>query len=154
MFNNYPGAAVVGTLTGLALIVSGCQGDNNIAPDQPRPTVTGPALGEPYPNTLHCVAQSPEKWIPPDARLNAEKIAQSLRVSPDQIHAGKFGGAVCKEAIRADQAGGRATIRGIGSVCLVVGTRAKPVEGKVYSDILAVCAAPYSANSPTASSLS
>ena len=145
--------AAVSTLGGFA----GCGGSlSSTSPETAHKAPRGPAKINriekgpsanitPFKGILHCVAIDPSKqWAPTPTNMDAPLIAQSIGrgVKPEQVEEGQMGAAECSQGItvgEVDQT--KATVKGIGDLCIVVGLGSAPETDKIYHKVLAVCAA-------------
>lgn len=108
-----PRTLLAGSLIGLSLVASACGGSSrhntNPSPTKTPKPLKGPAADKPYDGILHCTANDPEKWqsaaapIQGMGTLDAEGLAGAMGVTPEQVRAGKWGSATCKEAIETSQ---------------------------------------------------
>ena len=91
-----------------------------------------------------CSAPQPNTWVALPPNMNAPHIAESLSVDASALaRYGKFGSAVCQQELADDEIGSNkppiVSVTGIGSPCLVIGTKNQPNAGGHTKEVLAVC---------------
>lgn len=91
-----------------------------------------------------CSAPQPNTWVALPRNMNAPHIAESLSVDASALaRYGKFGSAVCQQELADDDIGSNkppiVSVTGIGSPCLVIGTKNQPSAGGHTKEVLAVC---------------
>lgn len=91
-----------------------------------------------------CSAPEPSTWEALPSNMNALHIAERMGVDANMLaRYGRFGSAVCQQELADDDIGSNkppiVSVTGIGSPCLVIGTKNQPSAGGHTKEVLAVC---------------
>lgn len=91
-----------------------------------------------------CTAESPDKWQGFPANFDPNRVAQRLGVpAVEVVTKGRFGGAVCDQSVQLARIGTPdspvVSVDGIGSPCVVIGTKEDPRTVTQTPNILAIC---------------
>ncbi len=129
---------IVAVALTLGLGIAGCSGST----EKDNRTTTSSSTS-PQPKKVTCKAERPDLWIPPteiEPALNMKAVAKPLGVSQSAVEAGKYGGAICDEAITPESVAGQTalvTVQGIGNTCVAIGLQDLDSPD---THILAICA--------------